>query len=322
MKVLLTGAAGFVGSHLAQRLLEEGYQVLGVDNFLTGQRRNLAYLQPFPQFSFLEADVSQPLDLEPHWDWILHLACPASPPRYQAYPLETLRVSAEGTRWLLDLAHRSQAVFFLASTSEVYGDPQVRPQPEDYWGHVNPIGPRSVYDEAKRYAEALTQAYHRQHGVKVRVARIFNTYGPRMDPHDGRVVSNFIMQALQGLPLTIHGNGAQTRSFQYISDLVEGIWRLMHTAYSQPINLGNPAEFSILQLAQLIGQLLETPVQQVTTPRPIDDPQQRCPQIERAQQLLGWTPEIPLAQGLKATIGYFQQRVFASSTGGAGSDGI
>jgi nucleoside-diphosphate-sugar epimerase len=313
MKVLLTGAAGFVGSHLAQRLLEEGYEVLGVDNFLTGQRRNLTYLQSFANFSFLEADASQPLALNPTWDWILHLACPASPPHYLAHPLETLKVSAEGSRHLLELARSSGAVFFLASTSEVYGDPQVHPQPETYWGHVNPIGPRSVYDEAKRYAEALTQAYHRQYGVKVRVARIFNTYGPRMDPQDGRVVSNFIVQALQGRPLTIHGNGQQTRSFQYISDLVEGIWRLMHTAYSQPVNLGNPAEFSILELAQLVSKLLNIPLQHTPTPRPIDDPQQRCPQIELAQQLLDWTPQVPLTQGLQATIKHFREAMGAAS---------
>lgn len=319
MKVLLTGVAGFVGSHLAQRLLQEGYEVLGVDNFLTGQRRNLAYLRSFPNFSFLEADASQPLALSPIWDWILHLACPASPPRYLAHPLETLQVSAEGSRHLLELARRSGAVFFLASTSEVYGDPLVHPQPETYWGHVNPIGPRSVYDEAKRYAEALTQAYHRQYGVKVRVARIFNTYGPRMDPHDGRVVSNFIVQALQGKPLTIHGNGQQTRSFQYISDLVEGIWRLMHASYSQPVNLGNPAEFSILELAQLVGKLLDTPLQYTPTPRPIDDPQQRRPQIELAQQLLDWTPQVPLIQGLQATIRHFREVTGAASSPGADS---
>lgn len=307
MRILLTGAAGFLGSHLAERLLCEGYEVVGVDNFCTGQRRNIEILSRFAGFSFIEADVAEPLDIKGAFDWVMHLASPASPPRYLRLPVETLRVNAEGTRHLLSLASRCGAAFLLASTSEVYGDPQVHPQPESYWGYVNPVGPRSVYDEAKRYAESLTMAYHRTTGLPVRLIRIFNTYGPRMDSQDGRVVSNFIVQALKEKPLTVYGDGSQTRSFQYVDDLIEGIVRLMCVEYPHPVNLGNPEEFTIMELAHLIKNLTNSSSSIVFEPLPQDDPKQRKPDITVAQRLLGWTPQIPLRDGLSRTIAYFKQ---------------
>ena len=306
MRILLTGAAGFVGSHLAERLLKEGHQVLGVDNFCTAGRRNLEYLTPFAGFSFLEADVSGPLEVEGDLDWVMHFASPASPPRYLKLPLETLRVNAEGTRHLLDLARARGAAFFLASTSEVYGDPLVHPQPEGYWGNVNPVGPRSIYDEAKRYAEALALAYHRTHGVPLRIVRIFNTYGPRMDPQDGRVVTNLVTQALQGEPLTIYGDGAQTRSFQYIDDLIEGILRLMKVEYALPVNLGNPEEYTVLELARLVKELTGSPSEIAFWPLPQDDPRQRRPDITLARELLAWEPRVPVREGLLRTIAHFE----------------
>ena len=260
MKVILTGAAGFVGSHLTDSLLESGATVIGVDNFCTGRRVNLEHLREHPRFTLLEADASEPLPLSESMldglDWVMHFASPASPPKYLAIPIETMRVNAEGSRHLLELCRRTGAKFFLASTSECYGDPEVHPQPESYWGLVNPIGPRSVYDEAKRYAEAITMAYHRHHGVSSRIIRVFNTYGPRMDPEDGRVVTNFIKQALRGETLTIYGDGAQTRSFQYVSDLIAGIRALMNLEFSEPVNLGNPEEFTMLELATLVQELV------------------------------------------------------------------
>ncbi|MCS7058157.1 MAG: SDR family oxidoreductase [Meiothermus sp.] len=307
MRILLTGAAGFLGSHLAERLLREGHQVVGVDNFASGQRRNIAHLSAFSGFQFLEADAARPLEVEGPLDWVMHFASPASPPRYLKLPLETLLVNAEGTRHLLDLALVKGARFFLASTSEVYGDPQVHPQPEGYWGHVNPIGPRSIYDESKRYAEALTLAYHRTKGVPVRIVRIFNTYGPRMDPEDGRVVTNFITQALQGRPLTIYGQGQQTRSFQYVDDLIEGIRRLMEVDYPEPVNLGNPEEYTMLELARLVLELTGSSSPLVYEPLPQDDPKQRRPDITRAQNLLGWQPRVPVREGLARTIAYFRE---------------
>jgi len=306
MRILLTGAAGFVGSHLAERLLKEGHQVLGVDNFCTGHPRNLERLQAHPGFSFLRADVTRPLEVEGPLDWVFHFASPASPPRYLKLPIETLLVNAEGTRHLLDLALGKGARFFLASTSEVYGDPLVHPQPEGYWGHVNPIGPRSVYDEAKRYAEALTLAYHRTHELPVRIVRIFNTYGPAMDPDDGRVVSNFITQALRGEALTVYGDGSQTRSFQYVDDLVEGIVRLMGVDYSEPVNLGNPEEFTMLELAELVRELTGSKAGLEFRPLPQDDPKQRRPDIRLARELLGWEPRVPVREGLRRTIAYFK----------------
>jgi nucleoside-diphosphate-sugar epimerase len=307
MRVLLTGAAGFLGSHLAERLLKEGWEVIGVDNLSTGQRRNLDRLLAHPGFHFLQADVTRPLEVEGPLDWVLHFASPASPPRYQKLPIATLLVNAEGTRHLLDLALRKGARFFLASTSEVYGDPLVHPQPETYWGNVNPIGPRSIYDEGKRYAEALTTAYHRAYGVPVRIVRIFNSYGPFMDPEDGRVVSNFIVQALKGEPLTVFGDGSQTRSFCYVDDLIEGIRRLMEVDYPYPVNLGNPEEYRVLELAHLVKELTGSPSPITFLPLPEDDPKQRRPDITLARTLLGWEPKVPVREGLLRTIAYFRE---------------
>jgi dTDP-glucose 4,6-dehydratase len=306
MRVLLTGAAGFVGSHLTDRLLAEGAEVIGVDNFLTGRHDNIAHLRGNERFRLVEHDVITPLDVREPLDWVMHFASPASPPKYLARPTETLRVNAEGTYHLLELAKRRGAKFFLASTSEVYGDPLVHPQPEDYWGHVNSIGPRSVYDEAKRYAEALTASYGRSCGVPVRVIRIFNTYGPRMDPDDGRVVTNFISQALADRPLTVYGRGTQTRSLQYVDDLVEGIVRLMAVDYAQPVNLGNPEEFTVEEIARLVIELTGSRSTIVSEPLPVDDPQRRRPDISVARGLLGWEPGVPAREGLVNTIAHFR----------------
>ncbi|WP_243031017.1 UDP-glucuronic acid decarboxylase family protein [Thermus altitudinis] len=309
MRVLITGAAGFLGSHLAERLLKEGHEVLGVDNLATGQRRNLERLGRYSGFTFLQADVRYPLEVEGPLDWVFHLASPASPPRYLRLPLETLLVNAEGTRHLLDLSLAKGANFFLASTSEVYGDPLVHPQPETYWGNVNPIGPRSIYDESKRYAEALSVAYHRVHGLSIRIARIFNTYGPFMDPEDGRVVSSFIVQALKGEPLTVYGDGSQTRSFCYVDDLVEGFFRLMEVGYPYPVNLGNPEEYRVLDLAHLVRELTGSSSPIVFRPLPEDDPKQRRPDISLAKRLLGWEPKVPVREGLERTVLYFREVV-------------
>ncbi len=307
--VLLTGAAGFVGSHLAERLLNDGFQVCGVDNLCTGRLKNLEAFRHHPRFEFVEADVVEALPdsiRSRNWDWVLHFASPASPPKYFAIPIETMRVGSEATRRLLEICREKGSRFFFASTSEVYGDPSIHPQPESYWGHVNPIGVRSIYDEAKRYGEAMTYAYHRAHGVDVRVIRIFNTYGPRMDPDDGRVVTNLMFQALRGDPMTIYGDGKQTRSFQYVSDLVDGIRRLMESNYVWPVNLGNPGEFTILEFAEKVRQLIETRSQQVFKELPMDDPKQRKPDIELAKKLLGWEPQVNLDQGLQMTLDYFK----------------
>ncbi|WP_027881759.1 UDP-glucuronic acid decarboxylase family protein [Meiothermus rufus] len=312
MRILITGAAGFLGSHLAERLLLEGHEIIGVDNFSSGQRRNIELLSEWPRFHFLEADASRPLDIAGPLDWVMHFASPASPPRYLKLPLETLLVNAEGTRHLLDLAVAKGARFFLASTSEVYGDPLVHPQPEGYWGNVNPVGPRAIYDEAKRYAETLTTAYQQARGVSTRIIRIFNTYGPRMDPQDGRVVTNFIVQALKGQPLTIFGDGCQTRSFQYVDDLIEGIRRLMEVEYHQPVNLGNPEEYTMLELAQLVQELVGSRLPFVHQPLPQDDPRQRRPDITRAKTLLGWEPRVPVREGLARTIAYFRELLYTS----------
>lgn len=300
--VLLTGAAGFVGSHLTDRLLQDGYRVIGVDNLLTGRRENLAHLEGNPDFRLLEQDASEPVTVEEPLDWVLHFASPASPPKYLRWPLETLQVNAAGTYHLLELARRHGAGFFLASTSEVYGDPLAHPQAEGYWGNVNPIGPRSVYDEAKRYAEALTMAYRRRHALTVRIIRIFNTYGPRMDPDDGRVVTNFVHQALSGKPLTVYGEGRQTRSLQYIDDLIEGICRYLRVDDPGPLNLGNPQECTVLELAKLILALTGSRSAIVHAPLPENDPQRRRPDIGRARTLLGWQPAVGVRQGLALTI--------------------
>ena len=309
MNILLTGAAGFVGSHLAKRLTEEGHSVVGLDNFCTGRRKNLEDLAEEKRFEFVEADVSLPIPKEiqaKKFDWIMHLASPASPPKYFALPIETMRVNAEGTRYLLEFAKLQKAKFFFSSTSEVYGDPSIHPQPEGYWGNVNSIGVRSIYDEAKRYAEAMIYAYHRYFQLDVRVIRIFNTYGPKMDPEDGRVVTNLMFQAMRNEPMTIYGNGLQTRSFQYVDDLVEGIVRLMKVNYVWPVNLGNPEEFTILEFAQAVKQLIPTTSEIVYQALPEDDPKQRQPDIELAMKLMNWEPKIKLESGLKKTLEYFK----------------
>ena len=307
MRVLVTGAAGFLGSHLCDRLLGMGYTVIGMDNMVTGAAANLAHLDGHPQFCFVQHDVSTFIEVDGALDGVLHFASPASPIDYLQLPIQTLKVGSLGTHNALGLAWAKGARFFLASTSEVYGDPQVHPQTEGYWGHVNPIGPRGVYDEAKRFAEALTMAYHRAHGVDTRIVRIFNTYGPRMRPHDGRVVSNFIVQALRGEPLTVYGDGSQTRSFCYVDDLIEGIVGLFERGGAEPVNIGNPGEFTVRELAEIVRRLTGARSPVVFEPLPTDDPRQRRPDIGRARELLGWEPCIPLEEGLERTIAYFRQ---------------
>jgi len=304
-RVLVTGGAGFVGSHLCERLLERGYEVLCIDNFFTGARANVAHLLSNPGFELLRHDVTFPLYVEV--DEIYNLACPASPVHYQFDPVQTTKTSVHGAINMLGLARRLKAKILQASTSEVYGDPVVHPQPEEYWGHVNPIGPRSCYDEGKRCAETLFFDYHRQHALRIKVARIFNTYGPRMHPNDGRVVSNFIVQALSGEPITMYGEGDQTRSFCYVDDLVEGLIRLMDTpaAVTGPVNLGNPDEFTIRQLAELVVELTGSKSTLAHRPLPQDDPRQRQPDITKAKALLDWQPTLPLREGLIKTIAYF-----------------
>lgn len=302
---LVAGAAGFLGSHLVDRLLARGDRVIGVDNLLTGNRSNLEAAERSPRFAFLQHDVTRPLAIAEPVDRVWNLASPASPPDYLRFPIETLVVGAVGTKMLLDLAQTHGARFLLASTSEVYGDPAVSPQSEDYWGHVNPIGPRSVYDEAKRFAEATTTAYARTLGADVRIARIFNTYGPRMRLDDGRVIPNFIGQALRREPLTIYGDGKQTRSFCYVDDLVDGLLRLMEADVEGPVNIGNPREMTILDLATTIERLLGRALPYTRLPLPADDPRQRRPDTARAAKLLGWTPRIPLEEGLTTTLAWY-----------------
>jgi UDP-glucuronate decarboxylase len=316
MRILITGGAGFIGSHLSERLLGEGHEVICLDNFFTGRRENVFHLLDNPRFELLRHDIIEPILLEV--DQIYNLACPASPIHYQYNPVKTVKTSVMGAINMLGLAKRVRARILQASTSEVYGDPLVHPQTEDYWGNVNPIGIRSCYDEGKRIAETLMMDYHRQNHVDIRIARIFNTYGPRMLEHDGRVVSNFIVQSLRGVPLTIYGQGEQTRSFCYVDDLVEGLIRLMNTdAIHDPVNLGNPVEFSIRELAEEVARICGLPAEIKYCPLPQDDPKQRKPDITRAQQLLGWQPSIPLREGLGHTIAYFAGRQSDSVTGGA-----
>lgn len=301
---VVTGGAGFIGSHLCQRLLARGDGVVCVDDFSTGRRENVAELLGDPLFELSQQDVSGDLAVEGPVSAVLHMACPASPPHYLAHPLETLQVCSEGTRRALALADRHGARFLLASTSEVYGDPQEHPQREDYWGHVNPVGPRSVYDEGKRYAEALTMAWGRQRGTNVAVVRIFNTYGPRLRPDDGRVVSNFLIQAMAGQPLTVYGDGTQTRSLCYVDDLVDGIVAMLDSAEQGPVNLGNPDEYTILELARVVLELTGSSSPIEYRPLPTDDPTRRRPDISRARELLGWAPSTPLADGLRRTAAY------------------
>jgi len=306
-RILITGGAGFLGSHLCERLLREGHDVLCADNLFTGSRWNIAHLLPDPAFEFLRHDVTFPLYVEV--DEIYNLACPASPIHYQHDPVQTTKTSVHGAINMLGLAKRLGIKILQASTSEVYGDPSVHPQDESYWGNVNPIGPRSCYDEGKRCAETLFFDYHRQLGVPIKVARIFNTYGPRMHPADGRVVSNFIVQALNGKRMTIYGDGSQTRSFCYVDDLIDGLIRLMDTGpeLTGPVNLGNPVEFSMKQLAELVAQHVGQKAEIVFEPLPTDDPRQRQPDISLARQELGWEPKVPLAEGLTRTINYFRE---------------
>ena len=305
-RILVTGGAGFVGSHLCDRLLAEGSRVICLDNFYTGRRANVAHLMDHPRFELIEHDVCTPLQLAV--DAIYHLACPASPPHYQRDAVQTTLTAVLGSYHMLELAKANRAPILTTSTSEVYGDPQVHPQPEDYHGNVNPIGPRACYDEGKRCAETLFFDYHRQHGVRIKVARLFNTYGPRMQPDDGRVVSNFLVQAIQGKPLTIYGEGQQTRSFCYVDDLIEGLVRLMGSAdaVTGPVNLGNPGEFTIRELADKVLALTGSASGLSMHPMPADDPKQRRPDITRAKQQLGWEPTIRLEDGLKPTADYFR----------------
>ncbi|NLX11602.1 MAG: SDR family oxidoreductase [Chloroflexi bacterium] len=311
MRILITGAAGFLGSHLCDRFLAEGHEVVGMDNLLTGKIENIAHLAGHENFTFIKYNVTSYIYIDGPLDAVLHFASPASPIDYLTYPIQTLKVGSLGTHNALGVALAKQARFLLASTSEIYGDPLVHPQTEDYAGNVDTIGPRGVYDEAKRFAEALTMAYHRAHGVETRIVRIFNTYGPRMRLDDGRVVPNFVGQALRGEPLTVYGDGSQTRSFCYAHDLIEGIYRLLLSDFNEPVNIGNPNEISILEFAQLINTLTDNPGGIVfqEASRIKGDPQTRQPDITRARTLLGWEPTIDLTTGLHHTIRYFQERV-------------
>jgi len=306
LRIVVAGAAGFIGSHFCDRLLAEGHTVVAVDNFLTGSAANLAHLADEPRFAFQKWDIVQPFTIEGEVDCVANLASPASPKDYLDHPIETLDVGSAGTRNMLELAREKDARFLLTSTSECYGDPLVHPQVETYWGNVNPVGPRSCYDESKRFAEALTMAYHRKYGLRTNIARIFNTYGPRMKLDDGRVVPAFLDQALRGAPLTVFGTGSQTRSFCYVSDLVDGLCRLMLSDERYPVNLGNPAELTILQFAEEIRRMTGASSPIVFHPLPEDDPRKRKPDISKARRVLGWEPRILLAEGLRPTVDYFR----------------
>ena len=314
MRIVVAGAAGFIGSHLCDRLLAEGHPVVGLDNLLTGAPRNIGHLSGDPRFEFLERDITQPFEVAGAVDAVVNLASPASPLDYLRCPIETLDVGSLGTRRMLELARTKNARFLLASTSETYGDPAVHPQVETYWGNVNPVGPRSCYDESKRFAEALTMAYHRKHGLATNIARIFNTYGPRMKLNDGRVVPAFLDQALRDAPMTVFGEGKQTRSFCYVSDLVDGLYRLMLADERYPVNLGNPQEMTILEFAERIRALTGTKARIEFRPLPEGDPQQRQPDISKARALLGWEPRVSLDEGLRETVAYFRGLVDAGVT--------
>ena len=310
-KILITGGAGFIGSHLCESFLSQGHDVICMDNYSTGAQQNIAGFAANRRFTFMDHNVSRYIEIQQPLDFVLHFASPASPVDYLELPIPTLKVGSLGTHNALGLAKAKSAVFLLASTSEVYGDPLVRPQHEEYWGNVNPVGPRGVYDEAKRFAEAMTMAYHRYHGLDTRIVRIFNTYGPRMRMQDGRVVPNFILQALKGEPLTVYGQGEQTRSFQYVDDLVAGIGRLLESAEHYPVNIGNPHEMTVLQFAKKILELTGSKSEIAYRPLPQDDPQVRQPDITRARTLLNWEPKVDLDEGLIKTIDYFRARLNA-----------
>jgi dTDP-glucose 4,6-dehydratase len=311
-RVLITGGAGFLGSHLCERFLSEGFEVVCMDNLITGDLANIEHLFRDKWFHFEQRDVTEYIHVSGKLDAILHFASPASPIDYLELPIQTLKVGALGTHKTLGLAHAKRARFLLASTSECYGDPLVHPQSEDYWGNVNPVGPRGVYDEAKRFAEAMTMAYHRFHGVDTRIVRIFNTYGPRMRLRDGRALPAFMSQALRGEPLTVFGDGSQTRSFCYVDDLVEGIWRLLNTGEHQPVNIGNPSEMTILQFAHAVLKATGSTVPIVFKPLPVDDPKVRQPDIKKARALLGWEPKVDLEEGLRRTLDYFRPKLLRS----------
>jgi dTDP-glucose 4,6-dehydratase len=309
LRAVVTGGAGFLGSHLCDLLIEKGWEVLCMDNLVTGSDTNVSHLLSHPRFRFVRQDVTRYIEVPGPVDAVLHFASPASPPDYLKLPIQTLKVGALGTHNALGLALAKKAKFMLASTSECYGDPEVSPQPETYWGRVNPIGPRGVYDEAKRFAEALTMAYHRFHGLDTRIVRIFNTYGPRMRLNDGRALPNFLYQALSGEPITVYGDGKQTRSFCYVSDLLDGIYRLLESEEHEPVNIGNPHEITILEFAERVRSLVGATAPIVFRPLPQDDPKQRCPDITKARRILHWEPKVSLEEGLKLTYEYFRQKV-------------
>jgi len=313
MRAVVTGGAGFLGSHLCDRLLAEGWEVLALDNMITGAESNVGHLKGNPKFKLENRNVSDvgSMNVEGEVGYVLHFASPASPPDYLKHPIETMKVGSIGTQNALELALRKKAKFFMASTSECYGDPEMSPQKEEYWGHVNSVGPRSVYDEAKRFSEALTMAYHRHHGVDTRIVRIFNTYGPRMRLNDGRALPNFVYQALSGQPLTVFGDGKQTRSFCYVDDLIEGIYRLMLSDEHMPVNIGNPHEITMLEFAERIRKYFDDQPKIIFEPLPQDDPKRRCPDIGKAKRLLKWEPQVNLEEGLQRTLEYFK-RAFVS----------
>jgi dTDP-glucose 4,6-dehydratase len=312
LRVVITGGAGFLGSHLCDYFIEKGWDVLCLDNLVTGTNSNIEHLLQNPRFKFAQQDVSKFIDVEGPVDVVMHFASPASPPDYLKFPIQTLKVGALGTHNALGLAMAKKARFMQASTSECYGDPEVSPQPETYWGHVNPVGPRGVYDEAKRFAEAITMAYHRYHGVDTRIVRIFNTYGPRMRLNDGRALPNFLYQALVGEPITVYGDGKQTRSFCWVGDLVEGIYRLLESNEHEPTNIGNPAEITILEFAERVRALVGTSAPIVHHELPVDDPKQRCPDITKAKRILKWEPKVKLEEGLRITYEHFKKQVAAA----------
>jgi dTDP-glucose 4,6-dehydratase len=309
VRAVITGGAGFLGSHLSELMLSRGWEVLVLDNLVTGSEDNVAHLKSNPNFRMARTDVSRYIDVQGPVDAVLHFASPASPPDYLKLPIQTLKVGALGTHNTLGLALAKKAKYLLASTSECYGDPNVSPQPESYWGHVNPVGPRGVYDEAKRYAEAMTMAYHRYHGLNTHIVRIFNTYGPRMRLNDGRALPNFLYQALVGEPITVYGDGKQTRSFCYFSDLLDGIYRLLESDEHEPTNIGNPQEITILEFAERVKQLVGSDTPIIFHPLPQDDPKQRCPDITKAKRILKWEPKVNLEDGLQTTYEYFKDKV-------------